>query len=231
VKKLVAIATLLSLALPALPSLAVTTVTKTVIVKWNTQAVATLTLHTDYSATGAFGASAGAILANVNSGGGSCSATDPTNTDLTVDFGNVSPDSNAAYTDCMYKNAVNAQVVTSSTNWNLAAAVTTGSVPADTELCALPNGAASFPMTAASLPVTQTVRAAAPSIVTVANCTAGSGLPIAAASATLANETNAFSSASPANVGHDLELVLKPLAAASGGSPTQVTVTYTLTAN
>ena len=102
---------------------------------------------------------------------------------------------------------------------------------ADTELCALPNGVANFPFTAAALPVTQTARAAAPSQVSVANCTAVSGLPISGASQTLASETNAFSSASPANIGHDLELVLKPLAAASGGSPTQVTVTYTLTAN
>jgi hypothetical protein len=229
VKKLLAIAALLSLALPALPS-AAATVTKTVTVKWNTQAVATLNVHTDYAATGLFGAAAGAILANLNGGAGICTATDPTNTDLTVDFGAVTPDTGTNYTDCMYKNAVNAQVVTSSTNWQLAAQVTTGSVPADTELCALPNGIASFPASAAALPVVQTARGAAPSIVSVASCPAGD-VAFNATSATLANETNAFSSASPANVGHDLELVLKPLAAASGGSPTQVTVTYTLTAN
>jgi len=142
----------------------------------------------------------------------------------------VTPDVGINYTDCMYKNAVNAQVVTSSTNWGLTAQVTTGSVPADTELCALPNGFASFPTNAAALPVAQTARAAAPAIVSVAACPAGD-LAINGTSATMATETNAFSSASPANIGHDLELVLKPLAAASGGSPTQVTVTYTLTAN
>ncbi len=228
-KKLLAIAALLSLALPALPS-AAATVTKTVTVKWNTQAVATLNVHTDYSATGAFGAAAGTILSNLNGGAGLCTATDPTNADLTVDFGSVTPDVGVNYTDCMYKNAVNAQVVTSSTNWGLTAQVTTGAVPADTELCALPNGFASFPASAAALPVAQTARVAAPSIVSVAACPAGNVI-IGAASATLATETNAFSSASPANIGHDLELVLKPLAAASAGAGTVTVVTYTLTAN
>ncbi len=230
VKKLLAIAALLSLALPALPSSAAT-VAKTVTVKWNTQAVATLTMTTNYSAAGAQLLTAPSILANLNTGGGACTAAGSgSETASDVDFGNVSPDSGTFYTDCMYKNAVNAQVVTSSTNWQLAAQVTVGSVPADSQLCALPNGFASFPTAAASLPVAQTARGAAPSIVSVASCPAGD-VAINGTSATLANETNAFSSASPANVGHDLELVLKPLAAASGGSPTQVTVTYTLTAN
>jgi hypothetical protein len=228
VKKLLAIAALLSLALPALPSSAAT-VTKLVTVKWNTQAVATLTVVTNYSAAAAQGLGAPAILSNVNGGGGLCGAP-ASETALDVDFGNVSPDSGAIYTDCLYKNAVNAQVVTSSTNWNLAAQVTTGSVPADTQLCAAPNGVANFPFNAAALPITQSARVAAPSIVSVAACPAGN-LIINGTSATLATETNAFSSGSPANIGHDLELVLKPLAAASGGSPTQVTVTYTLTAN
>jgi len=230
VKKLVAIAALLSLALPAVPSWAAATVTTgngPVIVKWTTQAVATLTIHTDYTAAGLFGASAGSILANLNGGSGACTATDPTNADLTVDFGPVSPDSGANYTDCMYKNAVNAQVITSSINWNLAAKVTAGSIPADTELCALPNGFAAFPTAAAALPVAQTARAAAPSIVSVATCPAGDAA-INATGATLANETNPFSSASPANIGHDLELVLKPLA---GAGAQTATVTYTLTAN
>jgi len=230
VKRLVAIAALLSLALPALPS-AAATVTKPVTVKWNTQAVATLTVVTNYSAAAAQGLGAPSILANVNGGAGACSATGSgSETAADVDFGNVTPDSGANYTDCLYKNAVNAQVVTSSTNWNLAAQVTTGSVPADTQLCAAPNGVANFPFNGAALPVVQSARGAAPSIVSVAACPAGN-LAINGTSATLATETNAFSSASPANIGHDLELVLKPLAAASGGSPTQVTVTYTLTAN
>ena len=230
VKRLAAIAALLSLALPAVPSWAAATVTTgngPVIVKWNTQAVATLTIHTDYTAAGAFGASAGSILANLNGGSGACTATDPTNADLTVDFGPVSPDSGANYTDCMYKNAVNASVVTSSVNWNLAAKVTAGSIPADTALCALPNGFASFPTAAAALPVAQTARVAAPSIVSVAACPAGDAL-ISTTSVNLANETNPFSSASPANIGHDLELVLKPLA---GAGAQTATITYTLTAN
>ena len=105
--------------------------------------------------------------------------------------------------------------------------MTTGAVPADTELCALPNGVANFPFNAAALPVTQSARGAAPSIVSVAACPAGD-LSIGAASVTLANEVNAFSSASPANIGHDLELVLKPSAAVA--APV-LTVTYTLTAN
>lgn len=230
VKKFLAVVAFLALALPALPSLAVSTVTKTVTVKWNTQAISTLALHTDYSATGAFGASAGTILTGNNGGAGTCTATDPTNTDLTVDFGAVTPDAGVAYTNCLYKNAVNAQVVTNSANWSLATQVTSAAAPADTLLCALPNGIATFPTSAAALPVAQTARAAAVAITSMA-CPAGA-VNVSTTSANMVNaDTTAFSSASPANVGSDYELVLKPLAAASGGSPTQVTVTYTLTAN
>ncbi len=225
VKKLVALAALLSLALPALPTMAATVNGNPVTVKWNTQAVATLTLHSDYTAAGAFGAAAGAIVQGQNGGAGLCTATDPTNTDLTLDFGAVTPDTGAAYTNCNYKNAINAQVVTSSTNWNLTATVTTGTVPADTTLCALPNGGA-FPFSAATLAVTQTVRAAA---LTLTNTCTG-GVKFTGAAATLATETHAFGSSTPANIGHDLDLILAPLAASTGAYQS-VVVTYTLTAN
>lgn len=230
-KKLIAIAALASLAIPALPTVAAT-VTKTVVVKWNTQAVATLAVATNYDATGAQQLTAPSILQTQNGGNGVCSANGGgSETAADVNFGNVTPDTGSNYTNCLYKNAVNAQVVTSSTNWNLAEKVTTGSVPADTILCAYPNGGATWPLSAATLSATQSARAAAPSITSLACPGAGVSVAVDSTGATLANETNAFSSASPANIGQDFDLTLKPLAAASGGSPTQITVTYTLTAN
>jgi len=232
VKKLLAIAALASLAIPALPVIAATTVTKTVVVKWNTQAVATLNVATNYDAAGAQQLTAPAILTTNNGGVGTCTAAGAgSEAAATVNFGNVTPDSGANYTNCLYKNAVNAQVITSSVSWNLAAQVTTGTVPADTILCAYPNGGATWPLSAATLSATQSARVAAPSITSLACPGAGASLSIGAGSVTLANETNAFNSAAPANIGQDFDLTLKPLAAASGGSPTQVTVTYTLTAN
>ncbi len=198
---------------------AATTKTGTVTVKWNTQLTATLTLVTDYNASGAFNGAtqAGQILAQVNSGAGACTAVDPTNTNQTVDFGAVTPDGGTAYTDCLYKNAVDAQVTTNSTNWNLKAAATAGYTAANGTLCAYTNG------TVPTASATTTARSAAVTVTAAGTCTGGFLLD--GTGSTLATSTSA---ASNAHVGMDLELVLPPNAPSG---PQTVTETYTLTAN
>ncbi len=230
IKKLAVLAAIATLTLPAVPAFAVTTQTGTVTVKWNTQAIATITLNTDYTAAGAQGATVPTFLTNQNGGAtGACGGTAAAESPGVVNFFNVTPDS-TKFTDCLYENAVNAQVVTNSTNWAVSEAATAGLPAANYSLCALPNGGGgTFPFTvAAALPATQTARAAAPAIVSNATCPAGDVDVNAAGGNLITGESTAFSSAAPANIGEDLELVIAPNAPTGAQS---VTVTYTLTAN
>ncbi len=226
-RKIAVVATIATLLCPALAS-ASTTKTGTVTVKWNSQALATLTLHTDYSATGVFGASAGKIDLKANGGSGTCTAADPTNTDGTVDFGTVSVDA-AQYTDCQYESAVNAIVSTSSSNWNLAETLG-ANPPAGYELCAYANnGAKSFAsFNAAALPVAQTAYGGAAVTNTSTAACASNGQALNTTGFTAATNTNQFTAASPANIGEDLELVMANNAVSNS---TTATLTYTLTAN
>ncbi len=234
IKKLIALSTLAAIAAGAGPALAATTKTGTVTVQWNTQAIASLTLHTDYNASGTFngGTQAGQILTGTNGGTGACTAVDPTNTDLTVNFGTPSPDGTNV-TNCLYKSAVNAIISTNSTSWGLTEQATAGYTAANGTLCAFGNSVA-FPLSGAQAGLTTahvSARASAVAITTASDaaCTTAGGTPISATMATLANAvTTAFTSASPANIGEDVELSL-PAQAPTG--TTTVTETYTLTAN
>lgn len=224
-KQLLASAAFAGLIIGALP-VGAATVTGTATVKWNTQAIATLVLNTNYSAAGAQLTSAPSILAHV-SGSGACTATG-TGGEVagTVNFGNVTPDSSTV-SDCLYKNAVNAQVVTNSTNWSLTEQ-SVAAVPAGFELCALANNSGgTFPFTvAATLPATQTTRVAALSNANTTACVSGSQInttPFNLISA----ESTAFTSGSPANLGEDIDLAIG--ANAPAGAQT-VSVTYTLVA-
>lgn len=223
-KKLITLAALAALLAPALPAgAAAVTRTGTVTVKWNTSVTANLALTTNYDATGAQQTTAPSILTAANGGSGTCTAAGAgSEVAATVNFGSVSPDF-AQTTGCLYKNAVNAIVQTNSINWNLSEAV--GAAVAGTALCAFPNGlGGSFPATVsgASVPATQTVRAAAPA---GATCAAG-GATITAAGVQVASSTTAYPTG--ANVGEDMELLLSP-STPSGNQ--QYLVTYTLVAN
>jgi hypothetical protein len=231
-KRLYALASTAALLLSAgVPAMSATTKTATITVKWNTQAIANLVVNTDYNNTGAFngGTAAGAILTNANTGAGTCTATDPTNTNGTDDFSSVSPDF-AQFTDCEYKNAANAQVSTNSTNWNLGVAATAGYPAAGYALCAEPNGVVFGGAGAAAMPATVTARASATSITSTAACPAGDVLMNAAGTTTnlINGNTHSFTAASPANIGMDIDLVIANNAATGAQS---VTETYTLTAN
>jgi hypothetical protein len=235
VKKLPILAAAAALAMSAAPAIAGTT--GNVVVTWNVQPAATLTMHTNYNNTGAFaGAGTFNIYTNNNSGTtGACnSGTAPTQADGTDAFGQITPDP-VKVTDCLFANAVNLNVVTTSTNWNLTEQVTAGSIPAGYFLCALPNGTFSFAANpAGNLAVAQTTRTAAttPSVTSAATCT---GAPanghniVAASSDNLANADTNATVAAGTNIGLDYELAVPVNAPtlASGSA----TITYTLVAN
>lgn len=219
------------------PAFAAPTVkTGTVVVSWNTQAAAVLTLFTNYTAAGVEGAGNPTITTATNGGTGTCTATgngaESAGPPPTVNFGNVTPDT-ANTTDCNYQSAINAQVVTSSKNWSLTEAIQ-GSIPAGYGLCAFANNATkSFPFPAAgALAATASqFSGAAPATATVGTCTAGA-VTGAALSTTAFNvisaASNSFTAATPANLGEDLELQV-PANAAAGANT--ATIIYTLTAN
>jgi hypothetical protein len=217
----------------AMPAAFAATQTNNVTIEWNTQAVAALSVYTDYNSAGTFNTAAANIWTNTNTGSGTCTATDASPTNDTANFSAVSPDFTQA-TDCLYQNAVNAQVKTNSTNWNLAAKATSGYPGSGFALCAVPNGQTgqtSLPytvtgtFTTASLS-THTSNASVPADTSTSSCPAGQ-LLLNGTGGTLATSTTAFSS-SPANIGMDIELVVGPNAPTGA----QIVVEqYTLTAN
>ncbi len=181
--------------------------TGNVTVKWNTQAVGSLVLVTQYNGApvGSHNAGAETIFPQLNGGAGACTASDTEAASGTVNFGNVTPDSTFA-TDCMEINAVDSQVVTNdTTGWKVSEQATAG-IPAGTnfELCSYPNGSASFPFAnGASLPATASARAAAVTNTSATACGSG-GNPVFASGASTAftlntTNTNAFTAATPAN--------------------------------
>jgi hypothetical protein len=233
VKKLTLLAAAAALAMSAAPAFAATS--GNVVVTWNVQPAATLTLHTNYNNTGAFaGAGTFSILTNNNGGTtGACnSGTAPTQADGTNAYGQITPDPSKV-TDCLFGNAVNLNVVTTSANWNLTEAVTAGSIPAGYFLCALPNGTFSFASPpAGNLSVTQTTRttaASVPSVTSAATCGTASGQSISTTSANVVNGDTNPTQAAGTNIGLDYVLAV-PANAATLASGT-ATVTYTLVAN
>ena len=209
--------------------------TGTVTVKWNTQAVGSLVLTTQYNGApvGTHNAGAETIFAQLNTGAGSCTLSDTEATSGIVNFGNVAPDGSTFATDCMEVNAVNSQIVTNdTTGWKVSEQATAG-IPAGTnfELCSYANNGGTFPFAnVASLPATASARVAAVTNVSTTAC-ANTGNPVFASGASTAfqlntTNTNGFSSITPANLGEDYELVIGANAPSGAQS---VTVTYTLT--
>lgn len=234
-KKLISLAALAAMACAtALPAGAVTQ-TGSVTVKWNVSVSASLALATDYGATGAQGGNGvPAILLSTGPGGTGEACTGPAAAPSAgpppvVDFGTITPDSGLAKnTNCLYKNAVDAQVTTNSSSWSLgeyeAAALPTGAT-----LCAYPNNFASFPVSiaaAGTAPATQSARA---TYTDNTSCAASAAtLGTTASSVNLVSASAQSFTTSPAHIGEDMALLLTP--AASTGAQT-VTVTYSLVAN
>lgn len=207
----------------AMPAAHATTVTSNnITVKWNTQAVGSIALVGDYNATGQGGKTGNTtpvVYTAANGGSGTCTAAGggvPADDD-TVDYSAVTPDA-VDTTDCLYKNAVNAKVVTSdSAGYTIAP---TATVPASFLLCLLPNG--TF---ANNMAITTSARAAAVAgITTAATCTGAPGNGY-----NLGSPATFFTSAAltaGTNLGGDLELVIAPNAPSGAQS---LTLTYTLT--
>lgn len=231
-KKLSLLAAAAALTMSAAPAFAATS--GTVVVKWNVTPAATLTLHTNYNSTGAFAGAAAFNIYTNNNGGttGACnSGTAPSQVDGTNDFGQITPDP-VKVTDCLFANAVNLNVITTSANWNLSEKITAGTLPAGYTLCALPNGTFTFATPpAGNLAVAQTARAAAVAgITTAATCaSAGSGQSIDTTGANVVSADTNPTQAAGTNIGLDYELAVPINASAlPAGS---ATVTYTLVAN
>lgn len=236
-KRIAALAFVASLAATTIPTLA-GTATGTVTVKWNTQALATISVHTQATSGGTSPTRAAQTIywnGNTDPSSG-CNAVQPgvansgtdASADGTINFGNVTP-SGTQYTDCMETNAANVYVATNDTNgWNVTASVTTqtnvvnyGAAGGEL-LCILPNGAY-----ANNLAYTASARAAAVSIVSTTACPAGDfAIPASPTTSTLAS---AATSTVATNLNSDMELVLAPNAPSSVAPGSSVVVTYTLT--
>ena len=229
IKKFAALASFAAVLATMAPALAANP-TGTVTIKWDTQSIATMTLTTNYSATGAQGLGAPAIFQNVNGGAASagCTATGAgSEVAQTVNFGFVTPDS-AKYVNCLYDNGINAAVATNDT---LGYAVnvqetTAPTSPASYMLCLLPNG--TYSNTGAVAQSTRTSNALVTSIVT----TTASGTSCGAGNTTIWGTSEAlYSSAAAtagANFGADVELVIAPNAPTGAN---QGVVTYTMALN
>lgn len=232
VKKLISLAALAAIAgATALPAGAAVTQTGNVTVKWNVTVTAAIALNTNYSATGAQGLGAPTLLKSTGPAGTASEACTAAASEVaaTVNFNQITPDpALASNTDCLYKNAVDAQVTTNSSNWTLGE-YATAALPAGATLCAYPNNFASFPVTiaaAGTAPATQSARATYADNTTCAG--AAAVLPAAATSTNIVTSSAQPFTATPAHIGEDLALLLTP--AAATGAQT-VTVTYSLVAN
>jgi hypothetical protein len=189
-------------------------------VKWNTLAVGTLVLTTNYSAAGAQGLGAPAILTGLNGGAGTCSPTGAgSEVAATVNFFNVSADG-THFTDCQYKNGFNAAITTSDPNGYTLGYVATAAIPAGYGLCAQHNGAW------ANLgAVTQSAAVAATSIVAAPACSSGDRMDVTGSPAAF---TSVAASPTATNLGADVELVIPNNASIVTGN---VTEQFTLTLN
>jgi hypothetical protein len=202
--------------------------TGTVTVNWNTQTLASLVLTTQASASQTHAASE-PIWKNLNAGAGICQTTDAS-ANLTVNFGNVTPDS-VQYTDCQENNAVSAYTVDNdSLGYTVSEQVTAGN-PANYDtaangalVCILPDGV--YANNLAYTASTRTSDALTPSIVSTTACPGGDFI---AQTASAVNLVSPVAATAGTTLNSDMELVLGPNAASSGGVQVAMVVTYTLT--
>jgi hypothetical protein len=219
-KRLLILAAFAAFASFAMPAAFASTVSNqtNITIKWNTQAVGSLVIHTNYNASGAFGGAAAAVLTGTNGGTtGTCTAAPAGQTDLTVDFTNVTADG-VKFTNCQYKNGFNAAIITSDPNGYQLGYAATAALPAGYGLCAIHNGT-----WINNMAVTQSAAATA-TVQTSATCTSGDRMDSTGTS-------NAFTpspvnSTTGTNLGGDIELVI-PANAAVGAAT--VTEQFTLT--
>lgn len=169
-----------------LPASAASTYTYgSVKLQWNVPLTATLNVHTNYTAAGAFGTAANTLLP---SSAGVCTSQTSGETDLNMNYGTlaVSP---SAVVACTYKNAVAMQLTTNAKYQVNEYLDTTTEVPSGTGFCAYPNGLTfGGPGSAAA---TQSTRSADPGLATftsgtISACATG-GTYVPVASGTISN--------------------------------------------
>ena len=204
-------------------------------INWNTTVVGSLVLNTNYDSSGnAVTTSPPTFLIQANGGVGTCTqATNAANG--TLDFGSDPSDTGAAYTACDYENAIVAQVVTNSTNWDLEQQ-TSGAVPANYTLCALPNNAtntfsnAAYPGTVVQF--SGTSRNATAFGATAACPTHSQNSTTGGAAQTLSTTNqylvHGYTTAGTEWIGEDIALITAPLA--TTGAQT-LTLNFTLVAH
>lgn len=233
-KRIAALASLSALILTAGPAMAANP-TGTVTVKWNTQQVAAITMYTQTTASKIHATTtptqdiywasdpAGSTTSGCNGTIATASAGGDASANLTVSFGNVTPDS-ADYTDCLETNAVDAYITTNDSNGysvSVTAAQSTGSdygAANGSGLCILPDGT-----WANNLAWTTSARTAA--VANNSTTTCPSGDFYAGTTATSLLTATALTAGTELN--SDLELTLAPNAQTTGANA--VTLTYTLT--
>ena len=198
-------------------------------VKWDTLAVGSMALVSNYSATGAQGNGAPAIVQTQNTGTGTCTTNGVgSEANATVNFGNVTADASTHYTDCQYRNAALATVVSSDPSWTVTTQNITGALPANYAICLLENGSAnSAGGTAWAIngAVFQDNTGAA-TAVTTSTCPTTNGFSVG--STTAATAFTGTATTTGTNLGADYILVIPP----GGVLGNQLfNVQYTLTLN
>jgi hypothetical protein len=199
-------------------------------VKWNTQAIGSMVLNSNYNATGGQLLTAPGIIQTQNSGGGTCSTNGVgSETADTVNFGNVTADT-TKYTDCQYRNAVIATVTTSDPGgYSVTTQNITGALPSGYALCGLDNASANAAGGAAwanNGAVFQDNSGTATSIASL-TCPTTDGWNVGSTTAqTLLAPTAATTGT---NLGADYVLVVGPAATITNQETTGFQIQYTLT--
>jgi hypothetical protein len=216
---LAAFAAFASFAMPAAFATSIANQTN-ITIKWNTQAVGSMALHTNYNASGAFGGATAAVVQNLNGGttGGGCTLAPAAQSDLTVDFSNVTADG-TKFTDCQYKNGFNVDIITSDPGGYTFGYQATAAIPAGYGICAQHNGT-----WAAGGAVVQSVAATAVSIQAAPACASGDRMDSTGTPSAFAPTT----ATAPTNLGADIELVIPNNASVGAASVTEL---FTLTLN
>ncbi|HTU81597.1 MAG TPA: hypothetical protein VMF61_05685, partial [Candidatus Acidoferrales bacterium] len=117
VKQLLAAGACASLAFLGAPAAYAANPTATITVKWNTQAISTLTVVTDYTVASGVASQGNSIptyytTSSPAGGTGSCGGSAVAESAGVANFFNVTPDNTTHYTDCYYKNGADAHVFT-----------------------------------------------------------------------------------------------------------------------
>jgi len=221
-KRLLILAAFAAFASFAMPAAFANTLSNTVniTVKWNTQALGTLVIHTNYLASSGLN-NAAAQYVGATTGHGSCTATGGTNVDGTVDFGQISADP-TVQTNCQFANAVNAIITTSDPNGYTLAEASSAALPTGYNLCLIKNGSWT---NNTALPSNSSILPAGTAAAETATCSVGTAFAVGTTALGIVNNTGAGNSTAGTEIGMDVNLVIAAAAPVGAGT---ATVVYTL---